>query len=164
MTFFNLLKKIICFIFILSTSCPLLAAVCQENIVSVQGAFGVVDFNVEIAATSIKRKQGLMDRKKLDIQSGMLFLYEKPNKVSFWMKNTIIPLDIIFITKFGEISHIEHNAQPFSLKSISGGPDTIAVLEIKGKIANRAGIKLGDAVKHPFFLPFDAKWPCKVKD
>lgn len=164
MTIFNLVKKMICFVLFISTSSQLLASACQENVVSIHGDFGVVDFNVEIAITSIQRKQGLMGRKKLDAQSGMLFLYEKPHKISFWMKNTVIPLDIIFLSMSGEISHIEHNAQPFSMKRISGRSDTIAVLEINGQNANREGIKIGDLVRHPFFLPFDIKWSCKIKD
>ena len=164
MTIFNLVKKMICFVLFISTSSQLLASECQENVVSIHGDFGVVDFNVEIAITSIQRKQGLMGRKKLDAQSGMLFLYEKPHKISFWMKNTVIPLDIIFLSMSGEISHIEHNAQPFSMKRISGRSDTIAVLEINGQSANREGIKTGDLVWHPFFLPFDIKSSCKIKD
>ena len=164
MTIFNLVKKMVCFVLFISTSSQLLASECQENVVSIHGDFGVVDFNVEIAITSIQRTQGLMGRKKLDAQSGMLFLYEKPHKVSFWMKNTVIPLDIIFLSMSGEISHIEHNAQPFSMKRISGRSDAIAVLEINGQSANREGIKTGDLVRHPFFLPFDVKWSCKIKD
>ena len=164
MTIFNLVKKLICFILFISASSQLLASACQEDVVSIQGDFGAVDFNVEIAITSIQRKQGLMGREKLDTQTGMLFLYEKPHKVSFWMKNTVIPLDIIFLSMSGEISHIEHNAKPFSIKRISGGSDTIAVLEINGQSANREGIKTGDLVSHPFFLPFDVKWSCKIKD
>ena len=164
MTIFNLVKRLICFVLFISASSQLLASECQEDVVSIQGDFGVVDFNVEIAITSIKRTQGLMGRKKLDAQSGMLFLYERPHKISFWMKNTLIPLDIIFLSMSGEISHIEHNAKPFSMKRISGGPDTIAVLEINGQSANREGIKIGDLVRHPFFLPFDVKWSCKIKD
>jgi uncharacterized membrane protein (UPF0127 family) len=164
MTIFNLVKKMFCFGLFILTSSQLLASECQENVVSIHGDFGVVDFNVEIAITSIQRTQGLMGRKKLDAQSGMLFLYERPHKISFWMKNTVIPLDIIFLSMSGEISHIEHNAKPFSMKRISGGPDTIAVLEINGQSANREGIKIGDLVRHPFFLPFDVKWSCKIKD
>ena len=164
MTIFNLVKKMFCFGLFILTSSQLLASECQENVVSIHGDFGVVDFNVEIAITSIQRTQGLMGRKKLDAQSGMLFLYEKPHKISFWMKNTVIPLDIIFLSMSGEISHIEHNAQPFSIKRISGRSDTIAVLEINGQSANREGIKTGDLVRHPFFLPFDVKWSCKIKD
>ena len=164
MTIFNLVKKMFCFGLFILTSSQLLASECQENVVSIHGDFGVVDFNVEIAITSIQRTQGLMGRKKLDAQSGMLFLYERPHKISFWMKNTVIPLDILFLSMSGEISHIEHNAQPFSMKRISGGSDTIAVLEINGQSANREGIKTGDLVRHPFFLPFDVKWSCKIKD
>ena len=164
MAIFNLVKKMFCFVLFISTSSQLLASECQENVVSIYSDFGVVDFNVEIAITSIQRKRGLMGRKKLAAQSGMLFLYEKPHKISFWMKNTVIPLDIIFLSMSGEISHIEHNAQPFSMKRISGRSDTIAVLEINGQSANREGIKTGDLVRHPFFLPFDIKWSCKIKD
>ena len=164
MTNFNLVKKLICSVLYISASSQLLASACEEDVVSIHGDFGVVDFNVEIAITSIQRTQGLMGRKKLDAQSGMLFLYEKPHKVSFWMKNTVIPLDIIFLSMSGEISHIEHNAQPFSMKRISGRSDTIAVLEINGQSAIREGIKTGDLVRHPFFLPFDVKWSCKIKD
>jgi uncharacterized protein len=162
--FTSVLKTWLFVIFFVSISCPLLASMCQNNIISVKGNHGIVDFQVEIAETPFDRKHGLMGRKKLGMQSGMLFLYKKPHKVSFWMKNTIIPLDIIFLANSGQITHIEHNAQPFTLKSISGGIDTIAVLEINGQSAIRKGIKIGDVVRHPFFSRFDNKWPCKVKD
>ena len=137
---------------------------CLEDKIYIKAYSGVVVFSLELAKTLSEKQKGLMGREKLNERSGMLFLYDKPHQVAFWMKNTIIPLDIIFISSSGKINHIHHNAKPLSTKSISGGFDILAVLEINGGTAKLEGIKIGDIVKHPFFSQFDPIWPCEFKD
>ena len=137
---------------------------CLEDKIYIKAYSGVVVFSLELAKTVSEKQKGLMGREKLNERSGMLFLYGKPHQAAFWMKNTIIPLDIIFISSSGKINHIHHNAKPFSTKSISGGFDILAVLEINGGMATLEGIKIGDIVKHPFFSQFDPIWPCEFKD
>ena len=137
---------------------------CLEDRIYIKANSGVVVFSLELAKTLSEKQKGLMGREKLNERSGMLFLYDKPHQVAFWMKNTIIPLDIIFISSSGRISYIHHNAKPFSTKSISGGFDVLAVLEINGGMSKLEGIRVGDTVKHPFFSHFDPIWPCDFKD
>ena len=137
---------------------------CLEDKIYIKAYSGVVVFSLELAKTLSEKQKGLMGREKLNERSGMLFLYDNPHQVAFWMKNTIIPLDIIFISSSGKINHIHHNAKPFSTRSISGGFDIPAVLEINGGMAKLEGIKIGDTVKHPFFSQFDPIWPCEFKD
>ena len=137
---------------------------CLEDKIYIKAYSGVVVFSLELAKTLSEKQKGLMGREKLNERSGMLFLYDKPHQVAFWMKNTIIPLDIIFISSSGKINHIHHNAKPFSTRSISGGFDILVVLEINGGMAKLEGIKIGDIVKHPFFSQFDPIWPCEFKD
>lgn len=107
-------------------------------------------FELEIADTSEERQEGLMNRSSLEENKGMLFVFEKPGKYSFWMKNTKIPLDMIWINSDNEIVHIKHNAQPCKKDPCeSYGPDEEAnyVLEINGGLAKKTGLKKGDRVK-----------------
>jgi uncharacterized membrane protein (UPF0127 family) len=109
-------------------------------------------FNVEIADTPARQEIGLMFRKSMDGGAGMLFEFGLPARpIAFWMKNTLIPLDIVFIDAAGRIVNIAANAVPQSLTPIpSGGPVT-GVVEINGGEAKSLGIKAGDKVVHPFF-------------
>lgn len=104
-----------------------------------------VIFQVIPAVDDISRATGLMNITELPQDQGMIFLYEKPMAVQFWMKNTLIPLDMVFFNKKGEITHIEASAKPESLEA--RGPnrsDTCAVLEINGGAAAFQGLKVGD--------------------
>ena len=152
------------FIFCLCVFSAVKSNACLEDKIYIKAYSGVVVFSLELAKTLSEKQKGLMGREKLNERSGMLFLYDKPHQVAFWMKNTIIPLDIIFISSSGRISYIHHNAKPFSTKSILGGFDVLAVLEINGGMSKLEGIMVGDTVKHPFFSHFDPIWPCEFKD
>ena len=92
-----------------------------------------------------------MYRDSLPEMSGMLFVYERPQRAVFWMKNTLIPLDMIFISEDGSIEMIARNTVPGSLRTISPGVPVRAVLEINGGQAAELGIQPGDAVQHPLF-------------
>ncbi|MCC4771829.1 hypothetical protein FXV91_17150 [Methanosarcina sp. DH2] len=106
-------------------------------------------FSVEIAATQFQRQYGLMDREYLDPDRGMLFVFEKEGNHYFWMKNTLIPLDIIWINSSQDIVYIERNAQPCTpdfCPSIDPGKNASYVLEINGGLSDKYGINVGDKV------------------
>lgn len=108
-------------------------------------------FNVELALTPAQQAKGMMYRTYMESDSGMLFVFKDVAKRSFWMKNTLIPLDMIFIARDGEIHHIHHNAKPQDLTKITSEAESYAVLEIKGGMADKFGIKEGDKILHSFF-------------
>jgi uncharacterized membrane protein (UPF0127 family) len=108
-------------------------------------------FDVELALDELHRAHGLMFRKQLGPYEGMLFDFFQEAPVSFWMKNTLIPLDMLFIAGDGTIKHIQANAVPLSTDPIPSNFPVRAVLEINGGSAALLGIKPGDKVKHPMF-------------
>ena len=116
-------------------------------------ASGTHDFHVEIAKDDVSRAQGLMNRPFMPPGRGMLFEFEREEPVSFWMKNTYIPLDMIFISRAGVVTHIVEKAEPLSERVIPSGGPCVAVLELNGGVAASIGLKVGDTVRHPFFKP-----------
>jgi uncharacterized membrane protein (UPF0127 family) len=110
-----------------------------------------IKFDVEMATTDAERAHGLMFRKQLGAYEGMLFDFFKEMPVSFWMKNTLIPLDMVFIAGDGTIKHVHANAVPMSTDTIPSHYPVRAVLEINGGSAALLGIKPGDKVKNPIF-------------
>lgn len=114
---------------------------------------GVHVFSVEMATTDKERETGLMYRKELPDGKGMLFDFSPEQQISMWMKNTFIPLDMIFIRADGRILRIAENTEPHSLKIISSGGPARAVLEVIAGTAQKYGIKPGDRVAHPLFKP-----------
>ena len=116
-------------------------------------ATGTHDFQVEIARDEASRARGLMDRRFMPANHGMLFEFEREAPEAFWMKDTYIPLDMIFISRAGVVTNIAANAEPLSERAIPSGPPCMAVLELNGGAAARIGLKVGDRVRHPFFKP-----------
>ncbi len=108
-------------------------------------------FVVELALSAEQHAQGLMYRRSLAADAGMLFVYGKEWPVSMWMKNTFIPLDMLFIAADGRIVDIVERTVPHSLEAISPGRPVAAVLEVNGGTAARLGIRAGDRVRHPAF-------------
>jgi uncharacterized membrane protein (UPF0127 family) len=106
----------------------------------------VHSFTVEVAATEAQQARGLMFRSSLAPDAGMIFPMRPPRMASFWMKNTFISLDIIFVRANGSIARIAANTQPFSLDPIESGEPVAAVLEIAGGRAAALGIREGDRV------------------
>lgn len=106
---------------------------------------------VEVADTDQKRSVGLMFRRSLGDDKGMIFLYNKEQIITMWMKNTYLSLDMIFVRKNGTIHRIEKNTEPFSERVISSGAKVLAVIEVKAGNADRFGLKQGDKVKYPAF-------------
>jgi hypothetical protein len=111
----------------------------------------LIRFNVEIADTPEEQAKGLMYRTNMPDDQGMLFLFRKPKVINMWMKNTYIPLDILFINRNGVIKKIVKNATPGSLKTISSDVSVIAALEINAMMADSHFIRVNDVILHPFF-------------
>jgi uncharacterized membrane protein (UPF0127 family) len=107
---------------------------------------GPVTLNVEVADTEIKREHGLMFRRGLPEKAGMIFLFDDEHPISMWMKNTYIPLDMVFIGDDWRIKHIVREAEPLSAEIINSGQPASRVLEIGGGEAAKLGLALGDAV------------------
>lgn len=112
-------------------------------------AAGSHAFDVEIADRPGSRSRGLMYRRELGAREGMLFLYEDERHVSMWMRNTYIPLDMIFINAGGTVHRIEKDTEPFSEAIIESGERVLAVLEVRAGTAEAIGLKPGDRVEHP---------------
>ncbi|MDX1483970.1 MAG: DUF192 domain-containing protein [Alphaproteobacteria bacterium] len=108
-------------------------------------------FTVELALTPAQRAQGLMWRRRIPADGGMLFLYPTDRVIQMWMKNTLIPLDMLFIDRAGLIVRVKQRAVPGSLAPISSGLRARAVLELRGGTAARLGLKTGDRVLHRAF-------------
>ena len=104
---------------------------------------------VEVADTPQAREIGLMNRESLAEDTGMLFDFREDRPVSMWMKNTLIPLDMLFIDKTGTVVRIARNAKPHSLETIPSGKPVRYVLEINGGAAATYGAKTGDKLEHP---------------
>jgi uncharacterized membrane protein (UPF0127 family) len=130
--------------------------------VSVIGDFGQANFTVDVADDNAERAQGLMFVENMPTLTGMLFVYDRPQSVSFWMRNTLIPLDMLFVAPDGEILKIHENAIPGDLTPIPGGDGVQMVLEINGGLAARLGVMVGDTLQHPSFGT-DAILPCVEK-
>lgn len=143
---------------------PALAEGCDPAHVDLRGDWGQARFTVEIADDPGERATGLMNRETLPMSHGMLFLFEAPQPVSFWMKNTLIPLDLLFLTADGTVARVHRNAVPLDLSPIPGGSDILAVLEVNGGIAERFGIVEGTVLRHPRLDQKIAAWPCAATD
>ncbi|MFP1131462.1 DUF192 domain-containing protein [Asticcacaulis sp. W401b] len=108
-------------------------------------------FQVEIADDEQERETGLMNRDSLPTGQGMLFLFPDARERAFWMKNTHIPLDILYISKSGEVISIQKNTMPMNETPLHSFGPAAAVLEINGGQADALGIKPGDRITHRFF-------------
>ena len=136
------------------------AATCDISSIDLRSGNAVARFNIEVADTDAERAQGLMDREKLAASAGMLFVYKTPRRASFWMKNTLIPLDMIFADASGRVTQVHPMAKPLDLTPIDGGDGVLFVLEINGGLAKRLGIQAGTQLRHPLLDQAIAVWPC----
>jgi uncharacterized membrane protein (UPF0127 family) len=105
-------------------------------------------FRIEIADDPLERQRGLMFRDKMVDDRGMLFVFEQTGEVGFWMRNTPLPLDLVFIGEDGRVRAVLPG-EPFSEAVISPGVPVRFVLEVKAGIAEKAGIGEGDRIRHP---------------
>lgn len=108
-------------------------------------------FTVELALSMRQRSRGLMFREELAPDAGMLFVYPQEQEIRMWMRNTLIPLDMIFVASDGRIVHLAEETVPLSEKVISSGGPARAVIEVGGGTARRLAIRPGDRVRHPLF-------------
>ncbi|QEN07496.1 DUF192 domain-containing protein [Oceanispirochaeta crateris] len=134
------MPRILIFLLFLISSC----SASDNNFSTIQ--IGDLTFRVEIAETAESRRQGLMNRKSLPSDEGMLFIFEQEQKMSFWMKNTSIPLSIAYISKAGIIREI-YKMKPFSEKTVSSRTSVLYALEVNDGFFERHGIKEGDKVQ-----------------
>ena len=104
-------------------------------------------FVVELAQTGEQQQKGLMFRTELADNRGMLFPFREPHMASFWMRNTVIPLDIIFVRADGSIENIVENTTPYSLDQVKSTAPVAAVLELRAGLTTELGIKPGDKVR-----------------
>jgi len=132
---------------------------CSDDVVSIRGAFGQVQFAVTVADEPAERAQGLMFVEQMDRFEGMLFVFERPQVTSFWMRNTLIPLDMIFVGADGVVDSIHVNAVPLDETPIYGGDEIRFVLEINGGLADTLGLSEGDQMQHPS-ITGDVIWAC----
>lgn len=122
---------------------------CRDDRVVISGDWGQAAFTVTIADDAGERAQGLMNVPSMPMMTGMLFVYPAPQRASFWMRNTLIPLDMLFADESGTIVTVHPDAVPMDETPIPGGDDIRYVLEINGGLAARLGIAPGDAMQHP---------------
>lgn len=123
----------------------------------IQTSGGEQIFHVEIAATPEEQRRGLMFRRSLADDAGMLFPFPHPRQAHFWMRNTFIPLDLLFIAADGRIESIRADAVPHDETPLSSRGEVIAVLEIPGGEAARRGIRPDDRVLHPALPGWDGQ-------
>lgn len=109
---------------------------------------GTYKFSVEVAKSPLQREYGLMCRKSIAADRGMLFLFPAPDMLAFWMRNTLIPLDIIYIGSDGRVVSIVQNAQPLNEAPLPSAAPAIAVLELGAGRAAQIGLLPGDRVMH----------------
>ena len=132
---------------------------CSDGVVQLRGEFGTARFEVALADTPRERARGLMFVEELGASEGMLFVYESPQHAAFWMRNTLIPLDMLFAEEDGTVTRIHENAIPHDETPIPGGDAVRYVLEVPGGTAERLGLSVGDQLRHPAIGPAPA-WPC----
>ncbi|MBY5988542.1 DUF192 domain-containing protein [Roseovarius atlanticus] len=134
---------------------------CRDDKVDLRGDWGSASFTVELADDRAERAQGLMNRDSMARSAGMLFAYPAPRPVRFWMRNTLIPLDMIFLDDTGTVQKVHHEAQPLDESLIYGGDAIQYVLEINGGMARQLGISEGTELRHPAIAA--AAWPCDAE-
>ena len=146
------------FLFALALARQAGAASCDPARLDLRGPMGQVSFHVELADDPGARAKGLMFREAMASGAGMLFVYEAPTQPAFWMKNTLIPLDMIFADAAGVVTRVHENAVPGDETPIDGGPGVQFVLEVKGGLTRRLGIAPGAELRHPAIAA--AQWSC----
>ncbi len=150
-------------LFLLAGAAPA-AADCNPAHVHLRWDGGQAEFRVEVADDAAERNRGLMFRQEMARFAGMLFVYSAPKSVSFWMENTLIPLDMLFLDSTGTVSKIHPNAIPLDRTTIFGGDSVQFVLEVNGGMAEDLGIGPGAQLRHPLIDPAIAAWSCEESE
>ena len=134
---------------------------CAPDRVDIRYGDTQVSFTVDVVDTPESRAQGLMFREEMADDAGMLFIYESPHTATFWMKNTLISLDMLFVSYDGIVLNIKKNATPLSEDVIPGGPGILEVLEINGGLVDELGLGIGAQMRHPSLDQRTAAWACE---
>lgn len=150
-------------LFLLAGVVPAVAD-CDPGHVHLRWDGGQAEFRVEVADDPAERNRGLMFRRSMSRFAGMLFAYPAPNSVSFWMENTLIPLDMLFLDSTGTVTKIHPNAIPLDRTTIFGGDSVQYVLELNGGMARELGVTPGAQLRHPLIDPANAAWSCEEFD
>lgn len=135
-------------------------AACAPDAVELRWPGGQARFSVEVADTAALREKGLMFREHMASSAGMIFVYPAPEHTYFWMKNTLIPLDMVFADEAGRVTVVHPQAVPGDLTPIDGGEGVRYVLEINGGLAGRMGIAPGAEMRAAVMDQDKAHWPC----
>jgi uncharacterized membrane protein (UPF0127 family) len=122
-----------------------------ETPLAIEGASGRFEFTVELAASPAQRAQGLMFRTELEEDRGMLFDFGEPQRASMWMRNTYVPLDMLFVAADGRITQIATDTEPLTDTVIASRAPVRAVLELRAGVTEKLGIAPGDRIVHPLF-------------
>ena len=136
------------------------ASECDSSQLDIRSTNSTTRFLTEVADSTELRALGLMNRESLGTFAGMLFVYPNPHPVGFWMRNTLIPLDMLFIDANGAVAYIHENAIPLDETMIFGGNDIQYVCEINGGMARTLGINVGAAVRHATISGPEVIWSC----
>jgi uncharacterized membrane protein (UPF0127 family) len=136
-------------------------ASCDPGRVDIRGDWGTARFRVELALTPEEQARGLMFREELARMAGMLFVYDRVQPLAFWMRNTLIPLDMIFLDETGTVIDVHAEAIPLDETPIRSDAPGLAVLEINGGMAKRLGIGPGDELRSPAMPQDVAAWRCE---
>jgi uncharacterized membrane protein (UPF0127 family) len=148
-----MVQRLIVLCALLLTAPASVAAELPRDTLLVETASSQYRFEVEIADDAAERAEGLMYRRSLADNAGMLFLYPSPQPVEFWMKNTLLSLDIVFVRADGTIARIAADTTPFSEDLIPPGEPVLAVLEVKAGTMRELGIAPGDRLRNAKYFP-----------
>ena len=130
---------------------PLVQDFPQSSLIIDTSDYTCEHFEIFVASERNAQARGLMFVREMPDNVGMLFIHPSERMISMWMKNTLIPLDMVFMDRSGVVTHIAENTVPGSLDTISSMQPALGILEINGGLAARLGIRPGDLVRHPFF-------------
>lgn len=153
-------RLIMAALFAIALPVAALAAGCRADTVYLKGDWGQARFTVELADDASERARGLMFVSSMPRSAGMLFVYPRPQAVAFWMRNTLIPLDIIFMDETGTVQRVHSNAVPGDETPIPGGSAIRFVLEVNGGLAKQLGLVPGSVMRHPAIAQNVAAWGC----
>ncbi len=149
--FKNALAAVILCLLPLATACAEEVQALAAKPLMIHTANGVIMFQTEMAFSPQDQARGLMYRKELATNKAMLFVFDEIREASFWMENTLVPLDMLFIDETGKIVHVHKMAKPLDRSPIPSGQPVKAVLEILGGEADKQGIKVGDTIDPALF-------------
>ncbi|EIE51425.1 hypothetical protein AL036_21850 [Salipiger aestuarii] len=141
------------------TAAPLRAAECRDDTLWLRGDWGSARFRVSVADDAQERAEGLMNVRQMPGATGMLFAYEREQPVAFWMKNTFLPLDMIFADSSGRVLKVHRDAVPHDQTPIPSGQPVQYVLEINAGLSRQLGIAPGSVMQHPAIET--PAWPCE---